>query len=197
MSWRMSNRLSVLPSCNGLLLFQPALVRNNQLMSKNLSRSVNNCIAYIRVSIDDISIVKQFCQQRGWEVKGVVFTTILIAWSGFLRRFWSHDLGSTRLLVSLLRLWIRYCTMIISAWWLQTSSKFTWEEGKRQPQSLDYGLLQSGRGLVQNKSATAASSWVEDKYGSINITVTSSMFHPIYSNKMWPWTSEIVFISTS
>ena len=31
--------------------------------------------------------------------------------------------------------------MIISAWWLQTSSKFTWEEVKRQPQSLEYDQI--------------------------------------------------------
>ena len=35
-----------------------------------------------------------------------------------------------RTLVTLLRPWIRRFTIIISAWWLRTSSKFTWEEVK-------------------------------------------------------------------
>ena len=39
-------------------------------------------------------------------------------------------MSSTRTLVTLLRPWIRRFTMIISAWWLRTSSKFTWEEVK-------------------------------------------------------------------
>jgi len=39
--------------------------------------------------------------------------------------------GSTpTLVVQLLRLWIRRFTMIISAWWLQTSSKFSGKEVK-------------------------------------------------------------------
>ena len=39
-------------------------------------------------------------------------------------------MSSTRTLVTLLRPWIRRFTIIISAWWLRTSSKFTWEEVK-------------------------------------------------------------------
>ena len=39
-------------------------------------------------------------------------------------------MSSTRTPVTLLRLWIRRFTIIISAWWLRTSSKFTWEEIK-------------------------------------------------------------------
>ena len=46
----------------------------------------------------------------------------------FLRRPWSHDLGSTRTLVTLLRPWIRRFTMIISARRLRTSSKFSGQE---------------------------------------------------------------------
>ena len=38
--------------------------------------------------------------------------------------------SSTPTLVTLLRPWIRRLTIIISAWWLRTSSKFTWEEVK-------------------------------------------------------------------
>ena len=38
-------------------------------------------------------------------------------------------------LVTLLRSWIRHFTMIISACWPQTSSKFTWEKIKRQPKT--------------------------------------------------------------
>ena len=48
--------------------------------------------------------------------------------ASFLRRPWSNGLGSTRTLVTLLRPWIRRFTMIISAWWLRTSSKFSGQE---------------------------------------------------------------------
>ena len=37
-------------------------------------------------------------------------------------------MSSTRTLVALLRPWIRRFTIIISAWWLRTSSKVMWEE---------------------------------------------------------------------
>ena len=37
-------------------------------------------------------------------------------------------MGSTRTLVALLRPWMRRFTMIISAWWLRTSSKFSCQE---------------------------------------------------------------------
>ena len=42
-----------------------------------------------------------------------------------LRRSWPHHLGSTRTLVTFLRPWIKRFTMIISAWWLRTSSEFS------------------------------------------------------------------------
>ena len=48
--------------------------------------------------------------------------------ASFLRRPWSNGLGSIRTLVTLLRSWIRRFTMIISAWWLRTSSKFSGQE---------------------------------------------------------------------
>ena len=51
-----------------------------------------------------------------------------------MRRFYDDSdrriMSSTRTLVTLLRPWIRRFTIIISAWWLRTSSKFTWEEVK-------------------------------------------------------------------
>ena len=56
-------------------------------------------------------------------------------------------ISSTRTLVTLLRPWIRRLTIIISAWWLRTSSKFTWEKVKRQPEN---GQLLSGCGFVQS-----------------------------------------------
>ena len=59
-------------------------------------------------------------------------------------------------------------TLIISSWWLRTSNKFTREEVKRQPENSEKGQLLSGCGFVQNKSSTAASSWVEDEYELIN-----------------------------
>ena len=46
----------------------------------------------------------------------------------FLRRPWSNGPGSTCTLVTLLRPWIRRFTMIISAWWLRTSSEFSGQE---------------------------------------------------------------------
>ena len=45
-------------------------------------------------------------------------------------------MSSTRTLVMLLRLWIRRFTIIISAWWLRTSSKFAWEEVKTSTEKL-------------------------------------------------------------
>ena len=46
--------------------------------------------------------------------------------------------------------------MIISAWWLRTSNKFKRKEVKRQSENLENVQLLSGRGFVQNKSATVA-----------------------------------------
>ena len=48
--------------------------------------------------------------------------------ASFLRRPWSNDLGSTRTLFTLLRPWIKRFTMIIFAWWIRTSSKFSGQE---------------------------------------------------------------------
>ena len=48
--------------------------------------------------------------------------------ASFLRRPRSNCLGSTHTLVMLLRPWIRRFMMIISAWWLRTSSKFSGQE---------------------------------------------------------------------
>ena len=59
-------------------------------------------------------IIRHYSQQRDLENKYVV-----------LWRLWSHDLGSLRTLVTLLRPWIRRFTIIIPAWWLRTSSKFS------------------------------------------------------------------------
>ena len=71
-----------------------------------------------------------------------------------MRRFYdNYDciiMISTRTLVTLLRPWIRRFTMIVSAWWLRTNSKFTWKEVKRQPESLENGHLMSGCRFVQS-----------------------------------------------
>ena len=53
-------------------------------------------------------------RQRGQECKWIVFTMIML-----------HDLGSTSTRSTLLRPWIKRFTMIISAWRLRTSSKFS------------------------------------------------------------------------
>jgi len=50
----------------------------------------------------------------------------------------------------LLRPWIRHFTMIISAWWLQTSSKFDCKEVKETSGKLWNGQLLSGYRFVQN-----------------------------------------------
>jgi len=40
--------------------------------------------------------------------------------------------------------------MIITAWWLRTSSKFSGKKSKKQPQKLGNGELLSGCGFIQN-----------------------------------------------
>ena len=62
-----------------------------------------------RMDLDDVA--------GGREGKGVIFATILLAWSGW-----------NRTLVTLLRPWIRRFTMIICAWWLQTKNYFSGQE---------------------------------------------------------------------
>ena len=54
----------------------------------------------------------------------------------FFERPSSHDLGSTRTLVTLLRTWIRHLTIITSAWRV-TTANLQCEEVKRQPESLE------------------------------------------------------------
>ena len=56
---------------------------------------------------------------------------------------------STRTLVTLLCPWIRSFTIVISVWWFLTSCKFTYEEVKSQPQSLENGQLLSGCEVLQ------------------------------------------------
>ena len=76
----------------------------------------------------------------------------------FLRQPWLHDFGSSYILVTLL------CpfTMIISAWLPQKSSKFSWEEVKRQSESLQNNELQNGwKRTVQKKSPPVAFSWAQ------------------------------------
>ena len=51
------------------------------------------------------------------------------------------DLGSTPTLVTLLRPWIQRFTMIISAWWFRTSSKFNGREFKEFTGTLDHWNL--------------------------------------------------------
>ena len=46
-------------------------------------------------------------------------------------------MSSTCILVTLLHPWIRRFTIIISAWWLRTSSKLTWEEVKASAGKLE------------------------------------------------------------
>jgi len=48
-------------------------------------------------------------------------------------------------------------TMIVSAWWLQTSSKFSGKKPKKQPEKLGNGQLLSGCGFVQNIAPSSLS----------------------------------------
>ena len=48
--------------------------------------------------------------------------------ASFLQRPWLHDLGSTRTLATWLSPWIKRFMVIISAWWLWTSSKVSGQE---------------------------------------------------------------------
>ena len=73
--------------------------------------------------------------------------------ASFLRRPLSNDLGSTRTLVTLLRPWNRRITMIISAWWLRTSSKFSGQEFEETTGTLDHRKLLSRCGFLQSRSS--------------------------------------------
>ena len=66
-------------------------------------------------------------------------------------------MSSTRTLVALLRPWIRRFTIIISAWWLRTSSKFTWEEVK-----MSTGKL--------GKWSTPKRVWIRPKYSAPSLS---------------------------
>ena len=77
------------------------------------------------------------------------------------RRFYNNPdrmiMGLTCTLVTLLRPWIKRLTMIISARWLRTSSKFMWKEVKRQQEKLENGLLLSGCGIIQRRGPPSLS----------------------------------------
>ena len=63
-------------------------------------------------------------------------------------------MGSTRTLITLLLSWIRRFTMIISAWWLQTSSNFTLEKVKHQSVNTENSQVLNGRGLRIRRKLT-------------------------------------------
>ena len=63
---------------------------------------------------------------------------------------------SPHILVTLLHNWIRrFIAMIISAWWLQASSKFTWKEIKRLLYNLENVQLDAGADLSKRCAAVA------------------------------------------
>ena len=78
----------------------------------------------------------------------------IAAWvkASFLRSLWLHDLGSTPIPLSFLRLWIRRFTMIISAWWLRTSSIFSGQELEEIHRNMDHWKLLSRCGFLQPRS---------------------------------------------
>ena len=99
--------------------------------------------------------------------------------ASFLQQPWSNDLGSTRTLVMLLRFWIRRFTMIISAWYVRTSSKFSgqkFEEIHRNVRSSEtpmhmrippitkQSMQWKARGSSNKLAASDAVRWQEDKY---------------------------------
>ena len=89
----------------------------------------------------------------------------------FLRRPWSNDLGSTRTLATLLRPWIRRITMIISAWWLRTNSKFSGQEFKKSLGTLDHRKLLSRCGLLQSRSSSGNEKCA-DRSTSLRLTLS-------------------------
>ena len=112
---------------------------------------------------------------RFWNTFGSVAEWVK---ASFLRRPWSKGLGSNRTLVMLLRPRIRRFTMIISAWWLLTSSKFSGQEFEeihrnigssetpkqvRIPPITKYSLKWKVCGS-SNKLGSHAVRWQEDKY---------------------------------
>ena len=103
-------------------IFTCLAMRATQLEAGFSSTTNDLLMFYVDLSAVGVALrpcigIPLLCRQRGRIGKGVV-----------LRRPWSNGLGSTRTLVTLLRPWIRRFTMIISAWWLRTNSKFREEE---------------------------------------------------------------------
>jgi len=101
-----------------------------------------------------------------------------IAWPKELKCLllqWPCDLGSTPTLVMLLRPWIRHFT-IMSAWWLQTSSKLT---GKKSESTRKLGKLTTPKWvrIRQKYITTIAFLWQEHKDG------TNKQMFPINYNK--------------
>ena len=93
--------------------------------------------------------------------------------ASFLRRNWSHDGGSNLTLVTLLRHWIRRFTMIISAWWLRTSSKFSGQEFEEIHKNL--GSLETPKQVrIVQQLAPGAVGWREDKLNMHNNNLTNT-----------------------
>ena len=81
-------------------------------------------------TIYNMQLESQYRRQRGLKGKGAVFTTIPMAGS-VLNSHPGH------VVASLDKGFNDDC-------WLRSSSKFTWEEAKRQPENLENGQLLSG-----------------------------------------------------
>ena len=79
-----------------------------------------------------------FVEYDGRERQGDVVATTL-----------SHDLSSTHSLVTSLRHWIGRYTMIISTWWLRTSTKFNEQKFKEIHKKTIYLKKYSTRGFVK------------------------------------------------
>ena len=71
----------------------------------------------------------------------------------FLRWLWSYDLGSIQTLVTLLCLWIRHFTMIISAGGFKQAANSVDKNSKKSTGTLDHRKLLSKYGFLQPRSS--------------------------------------------
>ena len=93
-------------------------------------------------------------------------------------------MSSTRTLVTLLRPWIRRFTIIISAWWLRTSSKFTWEEVKTSTGKL--GKWSTPK-RVRIRPKNSAPSLSRDRRIKMHQSINQIVFDLVFINRPVVW----------
>ena len=102
--------------------------RKKKNRSKNDTDATNACSTKAKVALN-------FYSSRTLDTVSSLISRAAWLRSRRRRSCNNHDhmiLGSNCTLVILLRLWMRRFTMIISAWWLRTTSKFMIKEVKRK-----------------------------------------------------------------